>query len=233
MSAVFHVSYDRATTAVLGLCAAAVGIAVSVGSSSLTHLSSTAFILAASSLFATIVMSRVKNHSEISHINVAVWIALGAYLSNQEPIAGMSFIVAAFSAAVWVTRRKTFASPEFDVELSTPNVESAQSEDIIILANDGHILVPGNLGRVKLEQNEKIIDRIHIGDRVAFLRSLSAIKTEKCESEILTLLVNGAEANMPARFMTLEITLKSSACGNISLSLFRTKSLKYASRRKK
>ncbi len=197
-----------APTTVLGLGAAGAAIAEVVFSPGTNAFAITGFLLASSSLASLTLIKRhlgSTNSRRVFGINIAAWQAVGFYTAATGPAVGISIIAAAGLAALAGTRKKSDGNSVITVQNSEEHVGARAESSALVLAYDGNVRQASNSFEPNLLIGEKFVDRIHIADRVAFLRALSAIKSGDTSATSLSVRLNRNGIGFTQQFETMDL----------------------------
>lgn len=141
-----------------------------------------------------------------------VWIGGLAFMTSVHPV---SALLALAATAVVLGRSKFLRSLNAEPAnefAEHPQSEASGSEDIgILLSRAGTLVAQAQLGDLILHQDEQFVDRVHIADRVEYMRDLSQVRAGEVDALQCQIRVNVAGKGKAALFeaMQLEMTKNS------------------------
>lgn len=196
---------------VLGLGSAAITItgALALGSSNATP------ILIGVGLSSSALMGlhwlKTAANMQIPYLAVSgTWIAGLAYLTSMNPIGGSLSLVASL---VFICRAQVFRKSPLgtDIEQKVPEVDRAnqqRDEPNLLLDHTGCLTSSTLLGNLNLTRGDQLFDRVHIADRVQFLRALSQLRAGEVSELQLRLRLNTADNGRAAMFEDFDLEMK-------------------------
>lgn len=139
------------------------------------------------------------------------WIAGLAFMTSMHPV-GASLALAA--SLVFIGRAQIFLNPSLksvgkqETNITDTAVQTKQ-EARLLLDRTGGLTATAHLGNLDLATGDQLVDRVHVADRVQFLRALSQLRSGEVPSLHLHLRLNTADKAQAARFedFNLEMTM--------------------------
>ncbi|MEM8541727.1 MAG: HAMP domain-containing sensor histidine kinase [Pseudomonadota bacterium] len=171
-------------------------------------------VLASTSLFGLHWLKRASN-SQIPYLVAGgVWIAGLSYLISTSPI---SASLALAASLVLMGRAKIFQSSIItsDAEqqaVAARSIDGSLDEPKLLLDRTGAVSTIAvstiaALGNLEPKLGDKLVDRVHVADRVQYLRAISQLRAGDVETLSLQLRFNTADNTEAARFEDLQIEM--------------------------
>ncbi len=191
--------------AVLGLGAAAATITIA-----LTQSGSSATLLLGAGLASTALaglhwLKRAANHLNPFLAFSGTWVAGLAYLAASHP-ASAAFAMAV-SLAILATTQLGGANsipvdrPSKGEQEGAQVQPSAEQPDIgIALTGAGKVEASASIEDVHLQKGEQLVDRVHVADRVPFLRAISQLRNAELAELELELRLNRASKHQKEHY---------------------------------
>lgn len=138
-----------------------------------------------------------------------IWTAALAFMTSMHPV-GASLALA--SSLILIGRAQIFSSPnantvgETEIE-AAETVKESPEEAILLLDPTGTLTSVAQFGALQPNLGDQLIDRIHVADRVQFLRGLSQLRGGEMPVLKLHLRLNTADNAHAARFEEFDLEM--------------------------
>lgn len=191
----------------LGLLSAATSIGLALNSDVSALLIGSTALLSLTSLASLAAMVRAQKPFAFFGANLAAWIACGGFMAAQSPILGLAALtlsVASFFAALASAKVRPIATRS--VSNNKPKAVTVNSSDIL-LNKKGEVLANMMVQGAQLRTGDRFIERLHVHDRVAFMRAVSQILANESSQEKLHVMINVASEASAAQFKSVALNL--------------------------
>lgn len=160
---------------------------------------------------------KIANNPQLPFLAVGgTWIAGLAYLTSMHPVAA---VLALATSLVILGRARVLQSPEITpaieqkVQSSEENEKNSFAEDCLLLDSAGCVISTTKFGNLDAKEGARLVDRVHIADRVQFLRAVSQLRAGELPSINVPLRIDTAKNGQVAVFedFDLEMTMQGQA----------------------
>ena len=137
------------------------------------------------------------------------WIAGLAYLISISPISASLALAASLAL---MGRAKILQSPivtsvAMQEEVFADAIDQNLDEPKLLLDRSGAVSTIAALGNLEPKLGDRLVDRVHVADRVQFLRAVSQLRAGDIEKLSLQLRFNTADNSQVARFEDFQIEM--------------------------
>lgn len=165
--------------------------------------------LASTSLFGLHWLKRASNLQVPYLVVGGVWIAGLAYMTSISPVGASLALVASLAL---IGRAEIFHDPKIrsvaeHETVVADAIDQNLAEPKLLLDRAGAVSSVAELGNLELKLGDRLVDRVHVADRVQFLRAMSQLRAEDIGSLNLQLRFNTADNTQAARFEDFEIEM--------------------------
>ncbi len=203
-----EVAEDVAARADIGLRMAGLGLGAAATTIiiALTQSASSTTLLLGAGLASTALaglhwLKRADNHLNPFLAFSGTWVAGLAYLAALHPVS---------AACAMAVSLPTLATTQLGGTRSLPVSQSPESEQAqpsaeqpdkgIVLSGAGKVEASASIKDLNLHEGEQLVDRVHVADRVAFLRAISQLRNAELFELELELRLNKASRLQKERY---------------------------------
>jgi cell cycle sensor histidine kinase DivJ len=191
----------------LGFGAATGGISLIAMQADTPVLATASFALATSSILGLAALKRKFSPQRTFLANSAVWLAAIGFIANAHPSVA-AVMLAALGGSFYKLDVLGLQKPALD---SRGDIEFAEAKEIICapcLNAKGEAIHGFCIGELSIEAGQQLSDRLHLTDRVSFLRALSELRSGLKSHVELSVRVNLCAENQVPRYEAMHLVLR-------------------------
>ncbi|WP_051540796.1 HAMP domain-containing sensor histidine kinase [Ahrensia sp. 13_GOM-1096m] len=203
----------------LGFGTASAGIGLIAMQVDAPVLVTASFALAASSILSLVMLKRKAAPHYTFLANGAVWLAASGFVASTHPAAA-AIMLAALGASFYkadLLPKQAQASSDTVAHQEMQNTITAETPSEHSINTKGEAIHDFCIGSFHIKAGEHLAERLHLTDRVSFLRALSDLRSDTNEQVEISVRANVSAANSVPRYETMALVLQRDGA-NIAVS---------------